>query len=167
MILQALYHLAQQEGLVEDPDYEWKPVAWIIRLGPRGEYFGLVGTHSVIPVESGKKPSRPQPKYFRIPRRQASRSGSNPPPEFLVDNALYVLGLNTKDKETLPEKRIVRARAFRDYVVSCAHDTADAGALAVGSFLDAHLAGTVKVGLPDDTLSNETLGLLSLRMLMG
>lgn len=156
MILQALCQLAQQEGLVDDPDFEWKPVAWIIRLGPGGEYLGLVGTHSAMPTEPGKKPPRPQPKYFRIPRRQASRSGSNPPPEFLADNALYVLGLNTKDKETPPEKRIVRARAFRDCVVSCARDTSDAGALAVVSFLDAHLAGTMKVGLPDDTLSNET-----------
>jgi hypothetical protein len=76
MILQALYQLAHQEGLVEDADYEWKPVAWIIRLGPLGEYLGLVGTHSAIPVDPGKK-LRPQAKYFRIPRRQASRSGSN------------------------------------------------------------------------------------------
>jgi CRISPR-associated protein Csd1 len=156
MILQALHQLAQQEGLVEDPDYEWKPVAWIIRLGPAGEYLSLVGTHSTPPAESGKKPRRPEPKQFRIPRRLPSRSSSNPPPEFLADNALYVLGLNTKDKQTAPEKAVIRARAFRDDVARCAQDTRDAGAQAVLSFLDAHLAGTVKVELPDGTLSNET-----------
>ena len=33
MILQGLYELAQREGLVDDPDYEWKPVSYIIQIG--------------------------------------------------------------------------------------------------------------------------------------
>jgi CRISPR-associated protein Csd1 len=155
MILQALHKLAQKDGLSEDPDYEWKQVAWIIRLGPGGEYLGLVGTHSVMTGEPGKKPPRPKPKYFRIPRRLPSRSGSNPPAEFLADNALYVLGRNTKDKRTAPEKAIIRARAFRDYAETCARATSDPGARAVVSFLDANLTGTVNVEIPEETLSNE------------
>jgi CRISPR-associated protein Csd1 len=156
MILQALYELAKSEGLVEDPDFEWKPVAWLIRVGGGGEYLGLVGTHTVPEKQAGKKAPRPEPKQFRIPRRQASRSGSAPPPEFLADNSLYVLGLNTKDKETAPEKAAARAQGFRDYVAECARDTGDDGARAVVQFLDRHRTGDVVVSLPEGTLSNET-----------
>ncbi len=156
MILQALHELAQHERLVEDPDYEWKPVAWIIQLGPTGEFLGLSGTHSTIPTEPGKKARRPEAKSFRIPRRLPSRSGSNPPPEFLADNALYVLGLNTKDKQTTAEKAAIRAQGFRDFVSQCAGATDDVGARAVVSFLDACLSGAVPVTLSPDTLSNET-----------
>lgn len=159
MILQALYALAQDERLVEDPDYELRPVAWIIRLRPDGTFAGLTGTHvEPPPAQSDKKRARPQAKSFLIPRRLPSRSGSAPPPEFLADNALYVLAENTKDKQTPPEKARARAQAFRDYVARCADATQDAGAVAVVRFLDAHLAGTIEVPLSTETLSNEVFG---------
>jgi len=158
MILQALWELAQRERLVEDPDYEWRPLAWIIHLGADGSYLGLTGTHSAATNEPGKKSLRPEPKAFRLPRRLPSRSGSNPPPEFLADNALYVLGLNTKDKQTTPEKAAIRTRAFRNYVAECAQATGDAGARAVVAFLGAQSAGKIEVTLPIETLSNEIFG---------
>ena len=155
MILQALHELAEREGLVEDPDYEWRPVAWIICLGPAGEYLGLLGTHSVPVATPGKKTGRPEAKHFRIPKRLPSRSGSAPPPEFMADNALYVFGLSTKDKQTPPEKALPRADAFRDYIAQCARETDDTGAKAVFSFLSAHRSGALRIQLPEHTLSNE------------
>lgn len=158
MILRALWDLARQEKLVDDPDYEWKPLAWIIHLGSDGEYLGLTGTHSLALEEAVKSSPRPEAKAFRIPRRLPSRSGSSPQPEFFVDNALYVFGLNTKDKQTAAEKAALRACSFRNFVAECAQATDDEGTLAVVAFLDAHRAGKVEITLPPETLSNETFG---------
>ncbi|MBU1398309.1 MAG: hypothetical protein KKH85_05395, partial [Proteobacteria bacterium] len=42
MILKALYDLAQREELVPDPNFEIKPVSWVIRVGDGGRFLGIV-----------------------------------------------------------------------------------------------------------------------------
>lgn len=153
MILQGLYELAQREGLVDDPDYEWKPVAHVIHLGAGGRFLGVLGTRIESPVSEGMKKSPPRAMDFRIPRRMPSRSGKNPPPEFMADNALYVFGVPPKGKTVAPESAAARARSFRDYVAACAEETGDAGAAAVVAFLDGFQSGSHPGGLTSAELS--------------
>jgi len=155
MILQALYELAQREGLVEDPDFEVGPVAWLVHIGRNGDFRGIVGTHTLREPEAGKKAPRPEPKSFRLPLRLPSRSGSKPKPEFLTDNAQFVFGLGTKDKPADPDKAKMRAMDFRNRLATCAEATRDEGLLAVLRFLDDLHAGRTRVTLAPETLSNE------------
>ncbi len=155
MILQALYRLAQSDNLVDDPDFEVRPVAWLVHVGRDGEFRGLVGTHSTPEAESGKKKLRPVPKGFRLPLRLPSRSGSKPKPEFLADNAQFVFGLGTQDKIVDSAKAKARAVAFRERLAVCAEGTRDEGLLAVLKFLDDLHAGRISITLPPETLSND------------
>src|ERR1022692_2098200 len=155
MILQALYELAQRENLVDDPDFEIRPVAWLVHVGPGGEFRGIVGTHSIPESERGKKKPRPVPARFRLPLRLPSRSGSKPQAEFLADNAQFVFGLGTPDKPVDSAKAKARAAGFRDRLAACAEATKDEGLVAVQRFLDDLHAGRFSVTLPPETLSNE------------
>jgi CRISPR-associated protein Csd1 len=155
MILQALYELAQRENLVDDPDFEIRPVAWLVHVGPGGEFRGIVGTHSIPESESGKKKPRPVPARFRLPLRLPSRSGSKPQAEFLADNAQFVFGLGTPDKPVDSAKAKARTAGFRDRLAACAEATKDEGLVAVQRFLDDLHAGRFSVTLPPETLSNE------------
>ena len=155
MILRALYQLAQSENLVDDPDFEVKPVAWLVHIGVGGEFRGIVGTHSIPESEGGKKKLRPVPKSFRLPRRLPSRSGSKPKAQFLADNAQFVFGLGTQDKAVEGAKARARAVDFRNRLAACAESKRDEGLLAVLKFLDDLSAGQVSVTLPPETLSND------------
>ena len=89
MILEALYRLAQQEELMSDPDYEIKPVAWLVRVGPGGDLLGIESTH-YLPEQTGKKKPKPQAKNLRVPRQPIRTSGDRA--FFLCDKAEYALG---------------------------------------------------------------------------
>ena len=154
MILQALYQLALRDNLIDDPDYEMKPVAWLVHVGLGGEFLGIVGTHSIPESEGGRKKPRSSPKNFRRPLH-FPRSGSKPKPQFLCDNAQFVFGLGTRDKAVDGAKARARAGDFRDRLAACADATKDEGLLAVLKFLDDLYAGRISVTLPPETLSNE------------
>jgi CRISPR-associated protein Csd1 len=145
MIFQALYGLAQREGLVEDPDYEWKPVAYIIQVGVGGRFLGVKSTKLESPDPTMKKVERA--KDFRLPKRLPGRSGKNPPPEFLADNALYVFGVIPEGKAMTAEAAAARARSFRDHVARCASESKDPGIEAVVQFLDRYQAEAEVPGL--------------------
>jgi len=102
-MLQALYQMAQDEGLLEDLDFEPKPVAYLVRVGDGGKLLGIEGTYTTPPTLGKKKP-KPIAKSFRIPRQPTGRSGTKAPPAFLVDNAKYVFGLPTADKAFPPKE---------------------------------------------------------------
>lgn len=153
MILQALYQLAQRENLVDDPDFEIKPVAWLVHIGTGGEFRGIVGTHS-IPESSGKKKPRPLAKSLRRPLH-FPRSGSKPQPQFLSDNAQFVFGLGTQEKAVDAAKAKARASDFRNRLAACAEKSKDEGLIAVLKFLDDLHAGRISITLPPETLSNE------------
>jgi len=145
MILQALYQLAEREDLLPDPDYQDVGVSWLVRVGTDGKLIGIEGTHTV-PEPEGRRRPRPVPKKLRVPRRQTSRSGTRPPADFLVDNALYVFGISVDGKYGQDKCR-QRAEAFRQSVRQCYEATGDEAVGAVLAFLDSVASGTHTVDL--------------------
>ncbi len=95
MILKELADLARREGLVEDPDFEPKPVRWVVGLGRGGKFLGVTAPESP-PDAKGKV----RPKVFQVPRSPVRTSGSAA--NFLVDKAEYALGFDPDDN---PKKR--------------------------------------------------------------
>jgi len=151
MILQALHQLAQREHLLVDPDYEPKPVAWIVRLSEEGRLLGIMGTHSVPETEGRRKP-RPVPSKFAVPRHEIRTSGDKA--QFFCDKAEYVLGVDPGGKRN-QEKLKVRSRLFRESVRECVEATADAGVRAVFTFLEDVGSGRQAVALPEECASND------------
>jgi CRISPR-associated protein Csd1 len=147
MILQALYELAQREGLVDDPDYEWKPVRWLITVNAAGD---LIGPFRCTDDADGNAH-----KYL-VPRQQKRTSGVSP--FFFCDNAQYVLGAISPDK---PDAKAERVRQcfdnFRKRVHDCSEATGDPGAQAVDAFLENVSDGRVTIDLPESLKSNDLL----------
>lgn len=143
MILQALYDLANREELVPDPDFEIKPVSWLIRVGVEGLLLG-----SVLPLDN-------VPKI--VPKRLTSRSGKNPPAEFFVDNPLYVFGKSIPQKKYGKAQCKKRQRLFAAKVMLCAQKTKDPAAKAVAIFLKNLNRETLKLELPSDLKSNHLI----------
>jgi CRISPR-associated protein Csd1 len=157
MILQALYQLAERERLMEDPDFEPRPVAWLVRVSQEGKLLGITGTHHALPAEGneGKRKQKLVAKAFSIPRRPAGRAGIKAPSGFLVDNAKYVFGLPTKDKTFPAHEAREKSAWFREMVARCAEKTKDEAARAVLSLLEDIAQGRSPVSLPEDCRSND------------
>lgn len=153
MILQALYELSRAEELVPDPDFEVKPVAWLVRVDHGGRLLGIDGTH-YVPETAGKRKPKPVAKDLRVPR-QPGRSGTKAPAYFLVDNAKYVFGLPTPDKPFSHQEGTEKSKWFRERVRQCAAETGDEGAAAVLALLEAVASGSRAVTLPEGCKSNE------------
>jgi CRISPR-associated protein Csd1 len=152
MILQALYQLAQREGLMEDPDYEPKRVAWLVRVADGGKFLGIHGTHYIPPEEQKKKKPRSTPKSFPLPREKSVTSGDR---AFLLFNkAEYVFGIDPQQKRPA-EKLQKRFILFREKVKDCLEETRDEGVRAVHSFLEDLAAGRQSVSLPKDCATND------------
>jgi CRISPR-associated protein Csd1 len=161
LILQALYQLAETEHLLEDPDYEWKPLAWLITVGDGGRFLGIQGTHTIPPEEAGKKKPRPRPKSFAVPREPGRTSGDRA--FFLYDKAEYALG---QDPEPEPGKRrpadklAARLALFRERAEECLAATEDDGVRAVCAFLGSLERSEVDVPLPAGCASNDLFGFI-------
>jgi CRISPR-associated protein Csd1 len=154
MILQALHKLAGREGLMDDPDFEPKPVAWIVRVSKEGKLLGIRGTHYTLPAEGKRKP-RQMAKSFPIPRRPTGKSGTKAPSAFLVENAKYVFGLPTKDKSFSTDEGKEKSGWFREMVARCAEETRDEASRAVVALLRDVTEGRTSVTLPADCRSND------------
>lgn len=91
MILQALYQLAQEEGLAEDLDFQMVPVGYVIALGN--------GTSTLIPRMDTPLDGKGKPRAapMRIPRQEGRTSGDKA--YFLVDKADYVAGWDPSEKQ--------------------------------------------------------------------
>jgi CRISPR-associated protein Csd1 len=157
MILQALYQLAENERLLEDPDFEWKPIAWIVTVDDGGRFLGITGTH-VTPEapEGSKKKPRPQAKSFPVPREEGRTSGDRA--FFLFDKSEYALGLDTETdpaKARPAEKLAARFGLFRQGVEDCLAATGDPGVGAVAAFLRQLAEGSLTVALPPECASND------------
>lgn len=128
MILKALYELAQRKQLLENPDFETKPVDYMVRLASDGRALALV------PMQD----ERGHGKELLVPR--FPRRAVNIAPGFFVDNVKYVLGLGGKkaarDQECLD--------AFRAEVEAAALEIHDAGASAVAAFYQRYRRGLPK-----------------------
>jgi CRISPR-associated protein Csd1 len=135
MILQELHDLAVRERLVPDPDYELKPVAWLITVNKNGRLVGGIrGTHHLVQVN--EKKTRKAIKLFSVPRCGGRSSGDKS--FFFCDKADYVFGMSVEESEktSAAEKLISRHKLFKDTVRLCAEQTCDDGAMAVLVFLE-------------------------------
>ena len=133
MIYQALYELAEREGLVNDPAYEPAEVAYLIKLGVGGKYLGYSAPRNEPALDKKGKPrGKARPRKRSVPRRSDRRSQDEP--EFLVDKAEYVFGIDPKD-ERPPEKLASRHRLFIDYVEQAHRDLHSDALGAVLAFL--------------------------------
>lgn len=158
MILQALYDLAQRERLMEDPDFEWKPVAWLVLVGRNGELLGIHSTHTIPEGDEGKgkKKPKPRPKSFPVPREPGRTSGDRA--FFLYDKAEYLLGLDPEPepaKRRPVEKLASRLALFRERAEECLAATGDEGVRAVCLFLERNARGELAVALPEGCVSND------------
>jgi CRISPR-associated protein Csd1 len=96
MILASLRDLALREGLVSEPAFESKGVAWIVNIDRDGRFLSLQSTLSdPVADEKGRKP-KPQPAMMSIPRR-AGRT-VNIGADFLVEKSEYVFGVVPEGK---------------------------------------------------------------------
>ena len=153
MIIQSLYKLAQREGLVDDLNFEPKQIAWLVRVSPEGKLIGIEGTHYISSEEAKKKKPKPMAKTYIVPR-QPQRSGKKPKPGHLVDNALYVFGIDLKGsfkKDDICD----RAKWFKEEVETWANETEDEALLAVDNFLNDVYQGNQRIDLPDNCKSND------------
>lgn len=154
MILQALYQLGQKEGLMEDPDFEPKPVAWLVRVSQKGELLKIIGTHYTLSL-GVKKKQKQVAKTFWIPRRPTGKAGTKAPASFFVENAKYVFGKATKDKPFSADEGKEKSGWFREMVARCTEETNDEASRAVSNFLEDVARGRSVVTLPDDCRSND------------
>ena len=152
MILQALYELAQREGLMGDPDFEPKRVAWLVRVSEGGRLLGVEGTRYTPAEEQKKKKPKAIPKSFLLPREKPVTSGDR---AFLLFNkAEYAFGIDPQQKRS-SEKVRERFGLFRTKVKGCLRDTNDQGVRAVYLFLEDVATGRQSVSLPADCASND------------
>jgi CRISPR-associated protein Csd1 len=150
MILQTLYDLALREGLMEDPDFDWAPVHLIIELHPDGRLAEVID-------QRGEKGKGERTRVPRFPKR----SGQGMNPQFLVDNAKYVLGLPDLKKRNEP-KDLERAeqtrQAFFERVSAAADATGDEGLQAVSAFLaSSEERARLFAKAPPDTWTTESI----------
>ena len=104
-----LYDLAFSENLLNDPDFEWKPVKFLIELGSGGSV-------ALVPLGSGKEAPDPIRISVRLGR------GSDIKAQFIVDNASYIFGWSPKDAKKLNEKH----EAYVALVQECYETVKDA-----------------------------------------
>lgn len=146
MILSELKNLALDEGLLEKPHFQPKPVKYLIVVNDQGRALAI---HSTVQEKAAGEKGKPRPKSFQIPRQSGRTSG--PQAEFFVDKAEYVFGIGERD----PSELIDRRERFRKVVSETANQTRDPGALAVGRFLDRLASGEPCPPLPADLASND------------
>lgn len=158
MILKALYDLAVREELVPDPDFEIKPVSWVIRVGDGGKLLAIEPLKQAEKLPEGAKK---KPKMFgtpkKVPKQQPSRSGKHPLPEFFVDNPLYVLGKSVPAEKYKPLVCKKRQGMFADIVRLCAEVSKDSGVMACTSFLQKHARGELELAIPSDMKGNDLI----------
>lgn len=126
MILASLCDLARRESLLRNPDYEPKPVAWIIAVNEGGGFV------NVIPTSGGDEGKKPRPKVFSIPRRVGKTSGAVA--DFLVDKSEYILGVEPDQKRSASDLA-ARLELFRQSVRDAQQSPPIPALAAVSAFL--------------------------------
>lgn len=94
MILSALKELADREGLIISPAFEFKPLAYLIILDESGRCLKIRDTF--VEDSGGKGKPKRKVKTLPVPRPfpGARRAGKTIDPGFLADNISFVLGVN-------------------------------------------------------------------------
>ena len=108
MILQALAQLAKTENLLADePDYEFRRVAWGISISATGKFQKLIPYRIDRNANSDRKADYVG-KWSLVPRQPIRTSGAKS--FFLVDKCEYALGLDPtgkRKKEALIELSLI------------------------------------------------------------
>lgn len=131
MMLRELYDLAQREGLVADPDFEPKPISYIVVVGKNGKLRSIIST--VTPAASGK--GKPKAKQFSVPRTIVRSSGVRA--QFLWDNAKYIFGVSTDRAKKVAKADLAECReAFLAKVREAADSSRDPALADVLAFLE-------------------------------
>ncbi|MBN1904522.1 MAG: type I-C CRISPR-associated protein Cas8c/Csd1 [Deltaproteobacteria bacterium] len=158
MILKALFDLAQREDLLPDPDFEIKPISWVIRVGDNARFLSIEPLKQTEKLTVG---SKKKPKMFgtpkTVPKQQPSRSGKDPEPEFLVDNPLYALGKSIPSNKYNISVCKKRLRMFAAKIILCGHKTKDVGAVSVGRFLRDVNRGSLQIETPQEMKGNDLI----------
>lgn len=128
MILSALCNLydvlvADETSNVSRTGYSTVPCSYVLVLSKSGEYKGLIS------LTEGKV------KKNLIVPEQKTRSGKNPPPYFLCDNAKYILGYEFDKKTGKLLKTTERLKSAYEFYNKIAKNSTDDGINAVLSFL--------------------------------
>lgn len=153
MILKALYDLAQREELVPDPDFEIKPVAWIIRVGDKGRFSKIEPLkHAEKIPEGSKKKAKIFGKPMFVPYQGSRTSGDRA--FFLVDKSEYALGLVPKGSEPT-DKLTSRLKMFYEQIEQCRIITKHPAVNAIALFLSSLLKKEQVVSLPDNCQAND------------
>lgn len=114
MILESLAKMARRDRLVENPAFQSVPVRWILTLDAEGHFQTLDDT-AYTPAAEGKRKPKVRYKKREIPRRSI-RPGKVMRPEFLVDNAQYVFGVETENAAT---KKQIPMDDYRKSFLAC------------------------------------------------
>lgn len=142
MMLRELYDLAQREELV-DPDFEPKPISYIVVVGKNGKLRAIVPT--LTPPTNGK--GKPKAKPLSVPREYVRTSGVKA--QFLWDNAKYVFGVNVDKAKKIAKADLTECRgAFLAKVKEAADVSRDPALADVLAFLEK---------VPEAAWSRETL----------
>lgn len=128
MILSALCELYEMlaenpESGVALPNYSSIPCSYAVVISKDGDFKGVITL-----VEDKKR------KNLIVPE-QKGRSGKNPPPYFLCDNAKYLLGFEYDKKTKTLISTSDRLNAAYDYYREVIGDSKDESLLAVLAFL--------------------------------
>jgi CRISPR-associated protein Csd1 len=134
MILQALVQLAENEKLIADPDFEFKPVSWVIRLKRNGELAEIEDVRTNLAANGVDKRGRPaKPKWvgqkMLVPIQFVRTSGDAA--YFAVDKADYVFGATASKAK--------RMGLFYSPLEKCGEETRDPSLKSVATF-GQHLA---------------------------
>lgn len=147
MILQALYNLAEREGLTAYLHWQPRRISWVIRVGKGGKFLGIEDWRR---VPEGKRKPRGVTKL--VPRQEIRTSGDKA--HFLCDKAEYTLGIDPEG-ERGEERLRKRQKLFVAEIEDCLNSTGDAGVEAVYSFLKSEASRGEHIELPDDCASND------------
>jgi CRISPR-associated protein Csd1 len=148
MLLNSLRQLAFAEQLIDDPDFELRPICWLMHLDASGGLLQIedwridanIGTNRK-PYLHGRTASTP------IQPVRTSRDCAF----FLVDKAEYVFGIDPFGKRP-STKLAARFKLFQSQISACATATGDVAVTAVATFLEGAVSGIV---LPRDVLPND------------
>lgn len=129
MILQALVELAENEKLIADPDFEFKPVSWIVRLQPDGGFVAVednrVNLNDGLTNDRGRPlPAKMAGQKRLVPIQFVRTSGDAA--FFAVDKPDYIFGLTAAKPN--------RLGLFYRQLTECADATGDPSARAAAAF---------------------------------
>jgi CRISPR-associated protein Csd1 len=152
MILKELADLARREGLVDDPDFEPKPVRWVVGLGRGGKLLGVTAPE-LPPDAKGKV----RPKVFQVPRSPGRTM--KPVANFLVDKAEYALGFDPDDDPKKRGKLANHKDLFIEYIeAGLSLAPGDAGLSALLGFLrDDEAVGKAVGEIRDRAAANDLI----------